>query len=223
MSVSLASELHIPQTISTLCYTLAVDNIYHQQERNAVGQSPQALALVGMPGAGKSLCAQHLESKGFYKYRFGQIVVDEVARRDLPLTPENERIVREDLRANEGINAIAQRALPILKAALHQHNTIIIDGLYGFGEYKLLNEALGAAMIVVAIVANRPVRYQRLSERPERPLNPAEAQNRDMREIEQLEKGGPIAIADYTLLNNDDPAKLLSDLDDLLNTLGMHP
>ena len=74
---------------------------------------PRALALVGMPGAGKSLCAKHLEACGFFQYRFGSIVVNEVLRRGLPLTPENERVVREELRANDGMDVMARRALPL--------------------------------------------------------------------------------------------------------------
>jgi dephospho-CoA kinase len=186
-------------------------------------QRPRALALVGMPGSGKSLCAEHLEAKQYYKFRFGQIVVDEVANRGLPLTPENERTVREDLRSEGGINAIAKRALPHLQDALTSHNSIIIDGLYGFGEYKLLNAGLGASMVVVAIVADRDLRYRRLTERQVRPLSMAEANERDIREIEHLEKGGPIAIADYTLLNNAGPQDLLAQLDALLAKLGMKP
>lgn len=183
----------------------------------------RALALVGMPGAGKSLCASHLNERGFFTYRFGQIVVDEVARRGLPLNPQNERLVREDLRAKEGINAIAQRSLPHLHKALKTHNSIIIDGLYGFGEYKLLQQGLGASMVVLAIVASRPLRYGRLAKRPERPLTADEALERDIREIENLEKGGPIAIADYTLLNDGTAQELLAQLDTLLLTLDIQP
>ncbi|MFZ4826505.1 MAG: AAA family ATPase [Phototrophicaceae bacterium] len=186
-------------------------------------QSPRAVALVGMPGAGKSVCADYLEQKGFYKFRFGQIVVDEVAQRGLPLTPANERIVRESLREAEGINAIAQRALPYLTHALEQHQTIIIDGLYGFGEYKLLNAQLGASMVVLCVTCNRALRYARLTERSERPLTVEEAIERDFREIDHLEKGGPIAIADYTLLNNGGADDLLTSLEELINQLGVAP
>ncbi len=184
---------------------------------------PRALALVGMPGAGKTLCAHHLRALGFAHYRFGQIVVDEVVRRGLEITPANERTVREDLRAQEGMNAIAQRALPELKKALDQHHSLVIDGLYGFGEYKLLHRELGAAMIVVAIVSPRHLRYARLAQRAERPLTPEEAEERDHREIEKLEKGGPIAIADYTLLNDKTPKDLLRQLNDLIQSLDFHP
>lgn len=184
---------------------------------------PRALALVGMPGAGKSLCARHLEVKGFFQYRFGSIVVDEVARRGLPLTPEHERIVREEFRANEGMDAIARRALPILKAALARQNCIIIDGLYSWSEYKTLRADLGGDLLVAAIVSERALRYARLGQRAERPLTPAEAERRDYLEIENLEKGGPIALADYTLLNNGTPDALLATLDALIERLGFHP
>jgi dephospho-CoA kinase len=188
-----------------------------------VSMQPRALALVGMPGAGKTLCAKELQQRGFFQFRFGQIVVDEVERRGWEVSEHNERIVREELRANEGMNAIAQRALPHLKPALEKHNSIVIDGLYGFGEYKLLNAELGAAMVVLAITCDRHTRYARLAQRDVRPLTSLEAQSRDFREIENLEKGGPIAIADYTLINNGTPAALILQLDTLLGQLNLRP
>jgi len=185
--------------------------------------TPRSLALVGMPGAGKTLCAKHLEHRGYFQYRFGSIIVDEVARRGWPLTPENERIVREEFRANEGMEAIARRALPHLKAALETHQSVVIDGLYGFGEYKLLHEELGTGMVVVAVLAPRWLRYDRLTSRPERPLTAAEAEARDYQEIEKLEKGGPIALADFYLHNDGEPETMLGALDALVAELAFQP
>lgn len=185
--------------------------------------SPRALALVGMPGAGKTLCAKHLEASGFFQFRFGSIVVNEVLRRGWEINPQNERIVREELRANEGMDVMARRALPHLQTALESHPSIIIDGLYSFSEYKTLHSQLGAAMIVVAIYCPRHLRYQRLTSRPERPLTLHEAEIRDYQEIENLEKGGPIAIADYTLLNDGQRDDLLKALDALVQSLGLKP
>lgn len=183
----------------------------------------RALALVGMTGSGKTLCAAHLEAKGYPQYRFGKIVVDEVINRGLPVTPLNERAVREEFRAKEGMNAIARRALPHLQAALEKNYALVIDGLYGFGEYKMLHDELPGALIVVAIVSPRNLRYERLSRRPERPLTAEEAERRDFREIETLEKGGPIAIADYTLVNNQGKEMLLASLDALIAELDFYP
>lgn len=185
--------------------------------------APRVLALVGMPGAGKTICAKHLEARGYYQFRFGSIIVDEVARRRWPLNPQNERIVREEIRASEGMDAIARRALPHLKAALAQRQHIVIDGLYSFSEYKMLHDTFGDEMIVVAIISHRHLRHQRLAARPERPLTPQEATERDIREIEHLEKGGPIAIADFTLLNNSTTGDLLAALDHLVAELAFTP
>ncbi len=184
---------------------------------------PRALALVGMPGSGKSLCAAHLEAHGFFQYRFGSIIVDEVARRGWPLTPETERSVREELRRSEGMDAVARRALPLLNEALRTRPSIIIDGLYSWDEYVLLHRAFGGALVVVTIACARALRYARLAQRAERPLSPEEAERRDHQEIEHLAKGGPIAIADYTLLNDGTPAELLASLDGLIERLGLRP
>lgn len=184
---------------------------------------PRALALVGMPGAGKTLCAKHLEAQGYFQFRFGGIIVDEVTRRGWLVNPENERIVREEIRQNEGMDAIAKRALPHLKTALQQHESIVIDGLYGFSEYKLLRKEFGVEMVVIAIVASRWLRYSRLTSRTERPLTLDEAERRDYQEIEKLEKGGPIALADFTLLNNGEPDDLLAGLKALITQLAFQP
>ena len=190
---------------------------------NPYVEEPRALILVGMPGAGKSLCAQHLENRGYFQLRFGAVVENEVRRRGWELNPTNERIVREELRGQHGMAAMARLSLPALKAALQQHQRIVIDGLYSFSEYKMLREELGAPLVLVAIVAARHLRYQRLASRPIRPLTPAEAQQRDVQEIEKLEKGGPIAMADYSLLNDGPPEDLLERLDDLLDRLRFSP
>ena len=185
--------------------------------------APRVLALVGMPGSGKSLCAKHLETRGFFQFRFGSIVTNEVQRRGLALTPQHEQEVREAFRAQDGMAAIALRALPILRAELERRRSIAIDGLYSFTEYELLQAEFRSTMVVVAVVADRALRYQRLTGREERPLTPEEALARDFAEIKNLEKGGPIAIADYTLLNNAAPGALLANLDALIESLGLKP
>jgi dephospho-CoA kinase len=184
-------------------------------------QKPRALALVGMAGSGKTLCAKHLEAKGFYQFRFGGIVTGEVERRGWEINPENERIVREEFRANEGMDVMAKRALPLLHKALESRETIVIDGLYSFSEYKTLRREFGDGLVIVAIIAPRSLRYERLAQRKERPLTPEEAETRDWQEIESLEKGGPIAIADYSLGNDSSAADLLSALDEVLEKLGV--
>lgn len=184
---------------------------------------PRALALVGMPGSGKSSCALHLEQHGYFQFRFGGIVQGEVERRGWPVTPENERIVREELRATHGMPAMAVIAMPHLRKALETRRNIVIDGLYSWSEYKLLQTGLDADLIVVAITCTRQLRYERLAKRRDRPLTTDEAVSRDWSEIEKLEKGGPIAIADYTFSNDGPVDALVADLTRLLNHLEFTP
>jgi dephospho-CoA kinase len=174
------------------------------------------LAVVGMTGSGKSELSRYLGSLGFPAIRFGQVVVDEIARRGLTLTPENERTIREELRSTYGMDVCARRCLPAIRKALEESPLVVIDGLYSWSEYRTLRAAFGENLVLLLVFTSRETRYHRLNVRPERPLTFQEAQERDIAEIENLEKGGPIAFADYALLNDGTKAELFAGVDDLL-------
>ncbi|HSW65968.1 MAG TPA: AAA family ATPase [Bacillota bacterium] len=179
----------------------------------------KVIALVGMPGSGKSTCVDHLVEKNFPKVYFGGVIVDETARRFGEVNEKNERQVREELRAQEGLGAVAARVLPKIDELLQAHETVIADGLYGWTEYKILQEHYGDSIVVIAIVAPRKDRYSRLVHRPIRPLTEEEVKSRDYAEIENSEKGGPIAYADYTIVNDGPVEDLLARLDGIIGEL----
>jgi dephospho-CoA kinase len=95
------------------------------------------------------------------------------------------------------------------------------DGLYSWTEYKIFEESFGDSAIIIAIVAPNAMRHKRLASRPDRPLTEREAKARDYAEIENLEKGGPIANADYFLANETTVTALQQDLQKLLPTIGI--
>lgn len=176
-------------------------------------EKAKLIVLVGMPGAGKSSCVDFLVNKGHPKVYFGGITIDEIKQRGLEVNPENERIVREDLRVKEGNDAYAKRIIKkIEELETAGNSTIIVDGLYSWTEYKVFKEHFGGNALIIAIVAARHIRHERLSKRPVRPLTEAEVTSREYAEIENIEKGGPIANADYTIVNDDGIDELLSDL-----------
>lgn len=175
------------------------------------------LILVGMPGAGKSTCVDYLESKGIPKVYFGGIVVEETKRRYGKTNEELERTVREDLRAQDGMGAIAKRIIVKIDDLIAQgHDRIVADGMYSWTEYKMFKERWGERAIIVAIAAPRKVRHERLAHRPVRSFTDEEVTAREYAEIENIEKGGPIANADYTLVNSSSPEDLLEQLDRVL-------
>ena len=160
----------------------------------------KVIAIVGMSGSGKSEVAQVFEKKGFARIRFGDITDKEVLRRGLELSEENERKVREQLRAQHGMAAYAILNIPEIDSALEKSN-VIVDGLYSCEEYKLLKERYGDNLVIVAVYSSPGTRQDRLGQRLIRPLTRAESLSRDYAEIEKLHKGGPIAVADFTLVN----------------------
>ena len=180
------------------------------------------IAIVGMPGAGKTETAEYLFSKGMPFVRFGEITEDEVRRRGLPLTTDNERIVREAIRKEGGMGAYALRAEPKINKLLEANEVIVIDGLYSWEEYTYLKEKF-PGLILINVYAEPKVRYLRLSKRSIRPISLDECYLRDVAELEKLNKGGPIAIADYTIENNsDNTSKLYAKIDSLLSRLSIN-
>ncbi len=177
----------------------------------------KVVALVGMPGAGKSLCVEHLEKKGYPSVYFGGVTVDEVKARALEVNEQNEKIVREDLRAKEGAGVMAERIIPKIEELYKAgHKKIVADGIYSWTEYKIFKEKFGEKAVIIAITAPRNLRHQRLAQRAVRPLTDEQVTSREYAEIENIEKGGPIANADYTIVNDSDTEQLLKSLDKIL-------
>ena len=184
--------------------------------RNSKNNNP-LVTIVGMCGAGKSSVTDALKRRGWRVIRFGEITMRELNARGLPKNEANERAVREELRKVHGSDAYARLSLPRIKEVLAVGPTAI-DGLYSWAEYKFLKHNLESEMHVVAVFTTRSIRYERLARRPVRPLSSDEAELRDFAEIENLEKGGPIAMADYVILNDGTEEELLLSIDRLLST-----
>jgi len=183
-----------------------------------VSEKRKVVAIVGMAGSGKSEVARAFEEHGFSRVRFGDVTDEEVKKRGLALNEDNERRIRESLRKEHGMAAYAKLNLPRIDAAL-KNSSVVVDGLYSWEEYILLKDRYGADFAVAAVWASPQTRYARLSNRAERPLTPAEAASRDRTEIENTNKGGPIALADYTIINESSLPDLEKQANKLLASL----
>jgi len=160
----------------------------------------KVVSIVGMAGAGKSEVARVFEENGFIRIRFGDVTDEEIKKRGLALKEENERYIRELIRQEHGMSAYAQLNLPKIDSA-RKHSDVVIDGLYSWEEYTFLKTYYGENFCVVAVWASPRTRYTRLTSRANRRLTQEEAASRDWAEIENTNKGGPIAIADFTITN----------------------
>jgi len=176
------------------------------------------IAIVGMCGAGKSVACELLEDKGYQKVYFGGVTLDKLKEEGLEVTPENEKIMRERLRNELGMGAYAKILLPKIKELAKDHN-VVLDGLYSWDELKILKEEFADKIAVICVIADKNLRYERLSTRDVRPFTYEEARHRDISEIENLAKGGPIAYADYYILNNSEVTNFEARLNEILEGL----
>lgn len=159
------------------------------------------IGITGMSGSGKSNATSYLASLGYNVIYFGKVILDEIEKKNLELTPQNEELIREELREKYGMNAIAKYLLDDIRKS-NKHKNTVLDGVYSFDEYKLLKEEFKDDFKLIAVVSDKDIRYDRVSTRVYRKLTRDEILKRDYEEIEELGKGGTIAIADYYVNNN---------------------
>ena len=157
------------------------------------------IALVGMTGSGKTEVSNLIKEKGFTRIRFGDITDEILEQKGLELNEENEREFRENVRKEHGMEAYAKLNLEKIQNSLKTNN-VVIDGLYSWEEYNYLKEKL-PGIIIVAVYSSPKQRYERLENREVRPLTNEQSSMRDIKEIKNLNKAPPIAMADYTILN----------------------
>ncbi len=183
------------------------------------------IAIAGMPGSGKGTLTDYLQNeRQFPVVHFGNMLYEEVQRRGLD-NIKDEKFVREDMRKQEGKEVLAKRAADKADELLKNGApAIVLDGLYSWSEYKYLANKYGDRLLLIAVAAPRHLRYERALGRDEahrKYTSAKQIRERDYAEIENLEKGGPIAFADYTIVNDGTPKQLLEKLDVVLKNLGL--
>jgi len=181
---------------------------------NMIQPHAKIIALVGLAGSGKSSAVEYLTKKGFPKIYFGGVIYKAMEEAGIEPTWDNQQKFREEIRQREGKDFVIKRVIKNIRDLINAgQNKIVLDGLYTWSEYKILKHEFPGQVVVIAIVTPKHLRYQRMVKRPERPMQPREVDQRDWSEIENLEKGGPIAIADYFIINDSDLTQLHQKID----------
>jgi len=147
----------------------------------------KAVAVVGMCGSGKSVLCGYFEDLGWQKVYFGGVTVSELKKQGITVNEENERKMREGLRAKYGMGAFALLLKDEILDKLSRGN-VVLDGLYSWSEYVILKELLGDNLVLLAVVTNSGVRKERLASREVRPLTAEQVDSRDKAEIENLKR-----------------------------------
>lgn len=162
------------------------------------------LAIVGMPGTGKSEVIKTLvKDYDFSHLYYGGITLDEVKKRGLEQNQENEKIVREELRKELGLGAYSIKILPEIEKAISQgKKLIVLESMYNVFEYEIIKSKFTFNFKVLAIYSDFDIRVRRLLVRNERKLNGEQLVERQIDEAKNLGKGAVIAMADFHFINN---------------------
>jgi dephospho-CoA kinase len=158
---------------------------------------PKIIALVGLPGAGKSTIAKMLEERGFFRVRLGDATDEELKRQGLERTPENEKKMRVELRQKFGMDAYAKLNVNRIKG----HDKVVVDDLISYEEFLYLKEIFGNDVKLVLVQASKDRRYERLENRAVRPLTAEECADRDHNQLIQGNMKATIEHAQYKISN----------------------
>ncbi|MBS3053595.1 MAG: AAA family ATPase [Candidatus Aenigmarchaeota archaeon] len=184
-------------------------------------------AIVGMAGSGKTEAAAVFMKHGFSFIRLGQITLDEVVRRGLKPGEDSEKPIRETIRKKHGMAAYATLNFPKIDALLKRGN-VVADGLYSWEEYIAFRNKYGKKFYVVAVYSSPRTRYKRLQKQKwdkedkkmiRRHYMPKEAESRDFAELEKSKKGGPIAMADFTIINEVSKKDFIKNVEEIVRSI----
>ncbi|MBI2640439.1 MAG: AAA family ATPase [Candidatus Sungbacteria bacterium] len=185
-------------------------------------KEPIVIAVVGFTGSGKSEATARFVARGFTRFAYSDAIYEEMQRLGYDISIHDEAVqqrVREGLRKEFGMGVAADRIMPRVEAAVEKGENVVIESLYSWSEYKKTKERFGKQFSVLAVYAPPRLRYERLKSRPARPISEDSARSRDYTEIENIEKAGPIAMADWTIKNLGAKDEFLSEVDALIDKI----
>lgn len=183
-------------------------------------ENVKIIAFVGLTGSGKSAAVEYLTAKGYPKVYFGGVIYAAMEKAGIPIGEENEKTFRVEIREKEGTDFVVREMIKQIHGLVDAgQKRIIADGIYSWDEYKAMKEEFHNDLDVIAVMTPKHLRYHRLESRAERPQTRTVSIERDHKEIETIQKGGPIAMADYFVINDGDKEKLHRDIDAIISVI----
>ncbi|MBI4004785.1 nucleoside monophosphate kinase [Candidatus Roizmanbacteria bacterium] len=176
------------------------------------------IAIVGLPGSGKTEAAHFFKRQGLPVISFGKILNDMINEMQLSQTEENHKKLREEIRIKHGKEAFAILNKDKIAEALNSNAIIVIDGMRSWEEYQyLINSFPQVNKYILALYADKEIRYKRISRRKDR--SKLYGQDRDINELFGTNMGPTIAYADFLIKNNYSKRDLEDKLEHVFRTI----
>lgn len=159
------------------------------------------IALVGLPGVGKTDASNFFKSKGIPVISFGEIINEYIENHHLPHIEKTHKKIRLELRAKYGMAALAVMNKEKIEKTLKQNMVVVIDGLRSWQEYLYMKKTFPKVKIyLLAVYADKHLRWGRLLKRVHR--NKLYGEERDLDELIGINMAPTVAYADYLVKNN---------------------
>ncbi len=162
----------------------------------------RVVAIVAMPGSGKSEAADVANEMGISVVTMGDVIREACREQGLEVSEANMGQVATALRDEGGDAAIAERSIPMIEAAAAECETVLVDGIRGIAEVERFEEAFGEDFELISIEVPFEDRLERIQERGRDPESesPDDLRRRDEREL-GYGMGEAMARADETVEN----------------------
>lgn len=154
------------------------------------------ICLTSLVRAGKDTFADYLVEKyGFVKLNMSDVLRDALIAENKEPTKDNMSKLGDDWRKKFGMDIVIRKTLE--KAS--KHDRVVITGMRSVEEVTFMKANAGE-LYLIAIIADREVRFERRSEADSQ--TEKEFFVRDERDIRNKGLDKVIAIADYEINNN---------------------
>jgi dephospho-CoA kinase len=174
--------------------------------------SMMVFIIVGMPASGKNIAREYAEKHNISYFATGDIVREEVGKQGLEGSPENTAAVSTKLRGNDGMGVTH---IALATALACSSDIVFLEGMRSWPKVELIREQ--TACCVIAFLAPRELRRQRIASRGRSDDSPAAFEERDTREI-AYGTAIPIACADAYILNTATTEDAMTDLDRIVTS-----
>ncbi len=159
------------------------------------------LAVVGMPGSGKTEASLFFKGKGLPIVSFSNVINEYIDKNKLKHTEEVHSKLRREFREKHGNQAMAVLNEEKLKTELKNNNIVVIEGMRSWEEFVYLRDKMTKVRVfILAMYADKKLRYKRIASRKSR--SHLYGEERDINELVETNMGPTIAFADSLVKNN---------------------